>query len=146
MMFNGDPFRTLGLPPGATDAEIKRAYRALAKRYHPDSAGEAALPRFLAIQAAYDMLTAPGHAPRVRTGPPTPPRPTPANRAGRAPGPEPSHGPTAEDDRTRATRDAFRTRRTGPADPGSTGPTGGPAWWPAGRNGTGPGGSGARRH
>jgi hypothetical protein len=57
MTFNGDPFRTLGLPPGASLEQVKRAYRQLAKRYHPDSAGEAALPRFLAIQAAYDMLT-----------------------------------------------------------------------------------------
>ena len=52
-----DPYRTLGLDPGATSAEIKRAYRRLAKAYHPDSAGERALPRFLAIQAAYERLT-----------------------------------------------------------------------------------------
>ena len=33
-------------------AEVKRAYRLLAKAFHPDSAGEArASPRFLAIQA-----------------------------------------------------------------------------------------------
>src|SRR5438105_11500418 len=57
MTFSGDPFRTLGLHPGSSEEQIKRAYRTLAKRYHPDSAGEAALPRFLAIQAAYDMLT-----------------------------------------------------------------------------------------
>src|SRR5438034_10387818 len=57
MPFSGDPFRTLGLHPGSSEEQIKRAYRTLAKRYHPDSAGEAALPRFLAIQAAYDMLT-----------------------------------------------------------------------------------------
>ena len=51
-----DPYRTLGLPPGASLDEIRRAYRRLAKANHPDSAGEAALPRFLAIQAAYEML------------------------------------------------------------------------------------------
>ena len=51
-----DPHRVLGLDPGATPAEIKRAYRVLAKAYHPDSAGEAALARFLAIQAAYEQL------------------------------------------------------------------------------------------
>jgi len=39
----GDPYRTLGLTPGASAAEIKRAYRALAKANHPDSAGERAL-------------------------------------------------------------------------------------------------------
>ena len=37
----------------ATPAEVKQAYRRLAKANHPDAAGEAALPRFLAIQAAY---------------------------------------------------------------------------------------------
>ena len=50
-----DPYRTLGLEPGASMAEVKRAYRRLAKAYHPDSAGEAALPRFLAIHEAYEQ-------------------------------------------------------------------------------------------
>src|SRR5512145_997150 len=45
-----DPYRTLGLGRDATTEEIRRAYRRLAKANHPDSAGEAALPRFLAIQ------------------------------------------------------------------------------------------------
>ena len=54
-----DAYRTLGLPPGAPLAEIKRAYRALAKANHPDSAGDVALPRFLAIQAAYEQLSDP---------------------------------------------------------------------------------------
>jgi hypothetical protein len=54
---NGDAYRTLGLQPGASKAEVKRAYRLLAKAFHPDSAGEAALPRFLAIHEAYDRLT-----------------------------------------------------------------------------------------
>jgi len=53
---NGDAYRTLGLAPGASKAEVKRAYRLLAKAFHPDSAGEAALPRFLAIHEAYDRL------------------------------------------------------------------------------------------
>lgn len=56
MVFGGDPHRVLGLSPGASQAEIKRAYRRLAKAFHPDAAGEAAIPRFLAIQAAYDQL------------------------------------------------------------------------------------------
>jgi hypothetical protein len=57
MAFGADPLRVLGLGPGASEAEIKRAYRRLAKAFHPDAAGEAAIPRFLAIQAAYDQLT-----------------------------------------------------------------------------------------
>ncbi len=56
MIFSGDPYRTLGLPPGAPLAEVKRAYRRLAKQLHPDTAGPAALPRFLAVKAAYEML------------------------------------------------------------------------------------------
>lgn len=51
-----DPYATLGLQAGATSAEVKRAYRRLAKAFHPDSAGEQAIPRFLAIQAAYEQI------------------------------------------------------------------------------------------
>ena len=31
-----NPYKTLGLAPGASDEEVTRAYRALAKKYHPD--------------------------------------------------------------------------------------------------------------
>jgi curved DNA-binding protein CbpA len=54
-----DPYRTLGLTRDATLDEVRRAYRRLAKANHPDAAGEAALPRFLAIQAAYDTIAGP---------------------------------------------------------------------------------------
>ena len=56
---NADPYRTLGLERGASLEDVKRAYRRLAKANHPDAAGEAALPRFLAIQAAYDQIAGP---------------------------------------------------------------------------------------
>jgi hypothetical protein len=54
-----DPYRTLGLERGASLDEVKRAYRRLVKANHPDAAGEAALPRFLAIQDAYDRIVGP---------------------------------------------------------------------------------------
>ena len=56
MALDPDPYRILELPRGASLDEVKRAYRRLAKANHPDAAGEAALPRFLAIQAAYEQL------------------------------------------------------------------------------------------
>ena len=41
-----DPSSTLGLPPGASQAEVKRACRLLAKKYHPDlSPGDAEAAR-----------------------------------------------------------------------------------------------------
>ena len=60
---DADPYRTLGLERGAPLAEVKKAYRRLAKINHPDAAGEAALPHFLAIQAAYDQIAGPSGAP-----------------------------------------------------------------------------------
>ena len=124
----GDPYRILGLDPGATPTEIKRAYRRLAKAYHPDSAGERALPRFLAIQAAYERLTAGqpgakttgGSGPARRTSTQGPPEPPPASRPW-----------SADAERARATRDAFRKRST------RTGARSGPASGPAGADGTG---------
>jgi hypothetical protein len=56
MNLDADPYRTLGLTRGASLDEVKRAYRRLAKANHPDAAGAAALPRFLAIHAAYEQI------------------------------------------------------------------------------------------
>jgi len=32
-----DPYNVLGISAGATDAEVKKAYRELARKYHPDN-------------------------------------------------------------------------------------------------------------
>ncbi|MEQ9442273.1 MAG: DnaJ domain-containing protein [Cyclobacteriaceae bacterium] len=48
----------LGLKPGATEQEIKTAYRRLAKKYHPDTSAEPdAEARFIEITEAYRCLT-----------------------------------------------------------------------------------------
>jgi len=56
-----DLYKVLGVGRNASDAEIKKAYRRLARRYHPDTnAGDArAEERFKEISAAYDVLSDP---------------------------------------------------------------------------------------
>lgn len=53
-----DPYDILGVSKSANDAEIKKAYRALAKKFHPDTRGgdQTAVRRFQEINAAYDIL------------------------------------------------------------------------------------------
>ena len=53
-----DPYRVLGVRTDATMGEIKDAHRRLAKRFHPDTAGNDP-ERFLAIQEAYQVLIDP---------------------------------------------------------------------------------------
>jgi curved DNA-binding protein len=50
-------YETLGVPKGASDEEIKRAYRKLAGQHHPDKGGDTA--KFQEIQSAYETLTDP---------------------------------------------------------------------------------------
>ncbi len=97
-----DPYRTLGVAPGASVNEIRSAYRRLAKQYHPDAAGDRTLPRFLAIQAAYERLVDGEGLLRTRESPPAA---------------EPWRADPA---RARASRDAWRARRSSP--PGGAGP------------------------
>ncbi len=55
-----DPYEVLGVSPLATQEEIRRAYRALVRRYHPDSGtDEASTTRFLEIHQAYELLSDP---------------------------------------------------------------------------------------
>src|SRR3990172_2024256 len=53
-----DPYRALGVARGATAADIKKAHRRLAKRYHP-GASEGDARRFLVVQEAYRVLSDP---------------------------------------------------------------------------------------
>ncbi len=52
-----DYYSTLGLKRGATDAEIKKAYRSLAMKHHPDRGGDE--KKFKEISQAYEALSDP---------------------------------------------------------------------------------------
>lgn len=55
-----DYYATLGLDRGATDAEIKKAFRKLAQQWHPDvNSDPAAQTRFKEINEAYQVLSDP---------------------------------------------------------------------------------------
>ena len=56
-----DPYRTLGVSKDAPHAEIKRAFRKLARQYHPDRNPDdtAAEERFKAVQGAWEQLETP---------------------------------------------------------------------------------------
>jgi curved DNA-binding protein CbpA len=136
MVTPADPYRVLGLERGASTQEVKAAYRRLVKAFHPDAAGEKATARFLAIQAAYDAITAgtpaafratsgrepwradPDRARTTRDRERTPPRGERARPAGQAaPGSQPRGDP--EGGQSRAGK--RRNRRERPrATPGST--------------------------
>ena len=54
-----DPYATLGVARGASEADIKKAYRKLAKELHPDRNKDnpKASERFSQVTSAYDLLT-----------------------------------------------------------------------------------------
>lgn len=53
-----DPYSVLGVPPTSSEEEVTRAYRKLAKRYHPDlnPGDKAAEEKMRQINAAYEQI------------------------------------------------------------------------------------------
>lgn len=62
-----DPYRVLGLTPGANEEDIKKAYRTLVKQYHPDlhPGDEAAARKMSEINEAYEAIRS-GNVPQQR--------------------------------------------------------------------------------
>src|SRR5213593_1648191 len=56
-----DPYKILGVDKKASQEDIKKAYRKLARQYHPDKnpGDKQAEERFKDIQGAYDVLSDP---------------------------------------------------------------------------------------
>jgi hypothetical protein len=131
---DADPYRTLGLSRGASIDEVKRAYRRLAKVNHPDAGGEKALPKFLAIQAAYEQLIGGAGSAKGRRAEAAPPR-------------RPWEADPAQADATRrAYGGRARNPPPGPRGARSDGAAGGPANAPGGPAGApgGPAGAGEK--
>ena len=85
-----DYFKILGVSPKASPEQIKKAYRKLAMRYHPDqNKDKEALAKFKEIREAYAVLS----------GKESPPKPVPK--------------PMAQDPRHWAQDTGNRTRNTG---------------------------------
>ncbi len=58
---NKNPYDVLGVSPSASDDEIKKAYRDLTRKYHPDAnvdnpLADLAEEKFKEVQEAYDMI------------------------------------------------------------------------------------------
>lgn len=56
-----DPYEVLGVPSNASDDEVKRAYRELSRKYHPDSyvdnpLADLAEEKFKEVQEAYQQI------------------------------------------------------------------------------------------
>jgi DnaJ-class molecular chaperone len=67
---SGDPYQTLGVKKDASQAEIQKAYRSLAKKLHPDlnPGNKSAEEKFKDVSAAYDLVGDPDKRARFDRG------------------------------------------------------------------------------
>lgn len=63
-----DPHAVLEVDPGASEDELSQAYRRMAKRFHPDHAGEDGRAKMAEVNVAYELLRS-----AMRTRPPEAP-------------------------------------------------------------------------
>jgi DnaJ-class molecular chaperone len=66
----GDPYETLGVKKDASEADIQKAYRRLAKKLHPDlnPGNKAAEEQFKSVSQAYDLVSDPDKRARFDRG------------------------------------------------------------------------------
>ena len=112
----GSPYARLGLQPGAPLPEVKRAYRRLAMRFHPDRAGPEDLRTFLEVKCAYERILA---GPMVAE---------PGDRR-RGSGYRPSSVRRPSRERARAARTRPAAQNAGPAGPAAGGRWPGGQWY-----------------
>jgi hypothetical protein len=95
---SASPYEVLGVSAGATDEDLRRAYRRLLRETHPDTGGDP--QRFIAVQAAWERVGSPDARAQYDRG--RSPLGEPGSWA-------PSSGPRASGDRPASTRPTART-------------------------------------
>ncbi|MEA2158300.1 MAG: hypothetical protein QOD66_680 [Solirubrobacteraceae bacterium] len=122
-----DPFKTLGLSPSATDAEVRSAYRRLVQLHHPDhnNGSEEAERRFEEVQEAYAQVRElrSGGGARPGTARPTTPPPAPDPAVDSRLADLERELREAQQARRRAEQDAREAAREAAADATARGPS-----------------------